>query len=111
MRASFMVLTGEVPHVTVTLMLGDTRPIQFSFSVLKRTPAVCSASIEREMGWRSQREAVLGRDIIDVVRGQDAAGARHVLRRHGRLAGNMIADMAGDQPAEQVIAAARSASR
>src|SRR5947209_17874361 len=50
LRASFMVLTGEVPHVTVTLMLGDTRPTQFSFSVLKRTPAVCSASIKARDG-------------------------------------------------------------
>src|SRR5437016_5870642 len=50
--------------------------------------------------------AVARRDLVDVIRGLEAAGARHVLRDDGRLAGNVLAEMARDQPAVEVVAAA-----
>jgi hypothetical protein len=54
--------------------------------------------------------AVLGRHIIDVVRGREPAGARHVLRYHGGIARQVIADMAGHQPPEQVIGTGHAAA-
>ena len=52
--------------------------------------------------------AVPGRDIVDVVGGDEATGARHVLGYHVRLSGQMPADMARHRPAPEVEAAAWS---
>src|SRR5262249_40385942 len=54
----------------------------------------------------AERGAVLGRDRIDVLRGAQAPGAGHVLRHDRRPARDMLADVAGDQPAVEVVAAA-----
>ena len=50
--------------------------------------------------------AVLGGEIVDVIGGHEAAGARHVLRHHRRIARQVLADVAGDHAAPQIVAAA-----
>src|SRR5262249_57407527 len=50
--------------------------------------------------------AVLGRDVKDRVHRQEAAGAGLVLRHDRGLSGNVLAEMAGEQPPEGVVAAA-----
>ena len=52
--------------------------------------------------------AIRRRAIIDVVRQYQAAGARHVLRDELRMAGNVLAHVAGKQPAHDVETAART---
>ena len=47
------------------------------------------------------------RDVVEVIGRRDAAGARHVAHHHGRIAGNVLADMAGDRARQRVVAAAR----
>ena len=66
---------------------------------------------ERLVGRRCLAEhgedgAVLRRDLVEPVRGAAAAGARHVLRDHGRLAGNLLAEEAREQLGIDVVAAA-----
>src|SRR5262249_26276752 len=51
--------------------------------------------------------AVLGRNVEDRVHRQEAAGTGLVLRHDRGLSRNMLAEMAGEQPPEGVIAAAR----
>ena len=46
--------------------------------------------------------AVLGRDLADELRADHAAGAVHVLHDHVRLAGDVLAEMLGEQPALDV---------
>src|SRR5207253_192079 len=53
----------------------------------------------------SERGAVLGRNRIDVLRGAQAAGTGHVLRHDRRPARDVLADVAGNEPAIEVIAA------
>ena len=65
-----------------TMLISEsTRPTQPSSAVLKRTSVVPSTLVERNRR-RADRQhgAVLGRTVIDVVDGEEAAGARHVLR-------------------------------
>ena len=50
--------------------------------------------------------AVLGRDVVEVVRGLERARARHVLHHDGRIAGDVLADMAGENAGIGVVAAA-----
>ena len=50
--------------------------------------------------------AVLRRHRVDVIRRIEAAAARHVLRHHVGLARQVLADVAGDDAAPLVIAAA-----
>src|SRR6266850_493831 len=52
-----------------------------------------------------KHRAILGRDAVDGVDRQEAAGARLVLGDDVRLAGNMLPDMAGDDPRPDVIGA------
>ncbi len=54
-----------------------------------------------------EHRAVLWRGAVDVARRDVAAGARHVLRHHRRIAGQVLADVAGDGAAPQVVAATR----
>ena len=54
-----------------------------------------------------ERRAVLGRDLVEIVRGLEAAGARHVLRDQRRLSGNVLAQMARHHAAVEIVAAAR----
>src|SRR5262249_532460 len=49
---------------------------------------------------------VLRRDIVQIVGGNDPAGAGHVADDHLRRAGNVPAEMAGDHPCQRVVAAA-----
>jgi hypothetical protein len=60
----------------------------------------------RESG---DRAAVARRLLGEVIRGPDAAGARHHLHGHVRLAGDVAADMAAHQPGIEVDAAAGGA--
>ena len=57
---------------------------------------------------QTERGAVLGRDRIDVVRCAQAAGSRHVLHHHARIARDVSADVAREQAGIDVIAAARA---
>ena len=54
-----------------------------------------------------EHRAVLRRRAVEVARGDIAAGTRHVLRHHRRIARQMLANVTRDEPAPQVIAAAR----
>jgi len=60
----------------------------------------------RRLNDDAKRGAVLRGDLVDVVRGLEAAGAGHVLRHDGRLSGNVLAEMARDQAAVEIVAAA-----
>src|SRR5262249_4783775 len=57
-------------------------------------------------GERADGPAVLRCRRIDEVRGLQRARTWHVLRHHGRVAGNMLADVAREVPTVQVVAAA-----
>ena len=54
----------------------------------------------------AERGAILRRDLVKVVGGAQAAGARHVLGDHQRRAGKMFSKMARDHAAVEVVAAA-----
>src|SRR5262249_37928619 len=54
----------------------------------------------------AERGAVLGRDVVEVARGNVAAGARHVLCDYGGIARQMAADMPRHDTAPEVVAAA-----
>jgi hypothetical protein len=54
-----------------------------------------------------ERGAVLGRDLVEIVRGLEAAGARHVLRDQRRLSRNVLAQVARHHAAVEIVAAAR----
>src|SRR5262249_24751015 len=56
--------------------------------------------------WGGDHAAVARRDVIEVVEHDDAACARHVLRDHGGLAGNELADVAREEPQIEIIAGA-----
>ena len=53
-----------------------------------------------------ERGAVLGR-LVEIVRGLEAAGARHVLRDQRRLSGDVLAQVARHHAAVEIVAAAR----
>ena len=90
------------------LISESIRPIQLNSAVLKRTPWVPSFSSSGAVGAPMPiTRAVLGRDVVDVAERQERAGARLVLRHHGRIAGDVLADMAGEQPRIDVVAAGR----
>src|SRR5262252_7373937 len=52
-----------------------------------------------------ERRAVLWRDIVDVVRRNDAAAPWHIARDDGGIARNVSAEMPGDQARIGVIGA------
>ena len=54
-----------------------------------------------------ERGAVLGRDLVEIIGGLEAAGARHVLRDQGRLSGDVLAQVARHHAAVEIVAAAR----
>src|SRR4051794_17599281 len=56
----------------------------------------------------AEHRAVLGRDVVEPVSEAEAAGALHVLRRHRRIAGDVLAHVTRDQPGIDVIAAAHA---
>ncbi len=55
----------------------------------------------------AERRSVLGRDLVEIVGGLEAAGARHVLRNEGRLSRNVLAQVARHHAAVEIVAAAR----
>src|SRR5262249_25368723 len=55
-----------------------------------------------------ERGAVLGRDTIQIVGGNHAVGTRHVRYDHALVAGNVLADVTGEQPRILIVAAARA---
>ena len=55
---------------------------------------------------RAERGAVLRRGGVDEIRRAQRAGARHVLRHDGRLAGDVLAHVAGEMAGVEVVAAA-----
>jgi hypothetical protein len=55
-----------------------------------------------------ERGAVLRRDVVEIVRRNDAAAARHVARNDGGIAGNVSAEMARNQARIGVVGAARA---
>ena len=69
------------------------------------------ARVEQRLGDHAaadggERQAVLGGDAIDILRGLHRAGARHVLHHHGRIAGDVLADVTAEQARIEVVAAA-----
>ena len=75
-------------------------PSQVSLVESKRAPAAPwigpSGVLLRD---QPDRGAVLRRDVVDVVHGDEAAGAGHVLDDDGGIAGQVPAEMTGHQPA------------
>ena len=70
----------------------------------------------RHLGQRDMRHvavdhadhgAVLRRDVVEVIGGDDAAGARHVLVHEGRIAGQQLGHLRRDQPREHVVVGGR----
>ena len=55
----------------------------------------------------AERSSVLGRCRKDEIGRLEAAGTRHVLGHHRRIAGDMPADETGKQPAVIVVRATR----
>src|SRR5712672_1998367 len=53
----------------------------------------------------AERRAVLGGDVVEPVGETDAGRAFHVLRHYGRIAGQVLADVAGQEPRVEVVAA------
>ena len=58
-------------------------------------------------GDQAEGGAILGREIVEIVGRDQAAGARHVLYDDGRIAGDIPADMARQQATKDVEAASR----
>src|SRR5262249_21237307 len=56
---------------------------------------------------RADGGAVLGREVVEIIDRAQAAGARHVLHDHARIAGNEPAEMARQEPRIGVVTAAR----
>jgi hypothetical protein len=54
-----------------------------------------------------KRRSILRRDLVEIVRGLEAACARHVLRDDRRLTGNVFAEVARDHAPIEIVAAAR----
>jgi hypothetical protein len=51
---------------------------------------------------------VLGRDLVQILDRLEAAGARHIHRDDGRVAGDVAAKKFGGEPPIKVVAAARA---
>ena len=62
----------------------------------------------RRLAEHREHGAVLGRDLVEPVGGAAAAGARHVLCDHRRLAGDVLAEITREEFAIDVVAAARA---
>ena len=62
----------------------------------------------RRLTQRCDHRPVLGSHFVEPVRRSAAAGARHILRNNGGLAGDMVGDEAGEQAGIQVIATTRA---
>ncbi len=66
-----------------------------------------SCSLAKDEMMIASVRAVLRCDVVEIVRRDHAAGARHVARDDGRVAGNMLAEMARDEARIGVVGAAR----
>ena len=103
---SFQVFTGEVFQVT------QSRDIVGDAAEPGKLPGVeLGAAVEQRIdaggaGEGAEIRAVLRRRGEDIVCGFERAGARHVLRHHGRVAGDVLADVAGEMASVQIVAAA-----
>ena len=64
------------------------------------------AMMRRHLRQHADHRAVLGRDAVNVVCGDQAAGPRHVLRHHRRVAGNVLAHVTRKRARPGVVAAA-----
>ena len=65
-------------------------------------------AVERErLGKTGKGRAVLGRHFVHVLCCDEAAGARHILRDDRRIARQVSRQKLGDEPAVDVVAAAR----
>ena len=105
--ASAIVFTGEVFHMNTMLMSGIDTADPIELGGLEAHALRSELFVERH-GRRADADdgAVLRRDVEDLVDGEEAAGAGHVLRHDIRLSRNMPADMAGEQAPAGVVAAA-----
>ena len=62
--------------------------------------SACSSAAE--FNHDPERGAVLGRDLVEIVGGLEAAGARHVLRDQRRLSRNVLAQVARHHAAVEI---------
>ena len=62
---------------------------------------------DQRRGPRRDREPVRFHAVVKMIRGNNAAGAGHVFDDPRRIAGDMLADMARDQPGVLIVGPAR----
>ena len=104
---SSSVASPDALHDSVTRLSTIGLPIQLNCAASKRMPGSPSAwSTAVLCTMRADRGAVLRRDVVEPVRGGAGAGARHVLRHEGRIAGDVPRPVARHRAGVEVVAAA-----
>jgi len=89
-------------------LLAATRPDPDELGGIVLDRDILERLLDRErLADDAKRGAVFRRHIGDVICGAQRSGARHVLRNDDGMAWQMAAEMAGDEPAHQVVRAAR----
>ena len=95
-----------VHHRHAGVGVGAADPVELH-RVELRVRVIAQQWLERNAALRrADMQAVLVRDIGDVVGHHQAAAARHVAHDHLRIAGDVLADMTRNQPRIDVVAAA-----
>ena len=98
--ASVMVLIPDRPEATQPETSRVRLPSHWNLSVSHLR------SGDRRRGRQDDHRAVLRSDVVEIVDRPEATGARHIANDHVRLAGDIAADMAGQEAAPQIRAAA-----
>jgi hypothetical protein len=84
--ASSIDCTFDVCQMMCKALLAATRPIQVSFLASNWTAGLQRLLHRNGLGHNAERRAVLRRDVVDLIRSAQRAGARHVLGDQGRVA-------------------------
>ena len=104
---SAIVLIFGLPSRAQTVRSLAPLPSQVNFVTSKPAPP---GRAEQRRNHRRARQrndgAVLGRDVVDMACGAQAAGARHVLHHDARLPGNVLAEIVRDHARVEIEAAA-----
>ena len=99
-------LGAAVPHhADADLVIGAADPVEPVAVELRGLVAEQRIEAGAAADGADHRAVLVG-DVVEPVGEPQAAGAFHVLRRHLRIAGNVLAEMARDQPRVDVVAAA-----
>ena len=99
-------LGAAVPHhADADLVIGAADPVEPVAVELRGLVAEQRIEAGAAADGADHRAVLVG-DVVEPVGEPQAAGAFHVLRRHRRIAGNVLAEVARDQPRVDVVAAA-----